>query len=528
MPNRLYYGDNLDVLRRHMRDESIDLIYLDPPFNSAATYNMLFQSPDGLTSPAQRKAFEDTWHWTDEAESAFDDVMQSSSTRAAELLRALRECLGENDLTAYLAMLTVRLIEMHRALKSTGSLYLHCDPTASHYIKILMDGIFGPKNFRSEIVWKRTSGHVDSKRYGPVHDTILFYGKSEKIVWNDIFQAYDKGYIEQYYRYKDDKGRRFMSGDLSAAGLQGGGYNYEWKGITRVWRVPVKTMERYEIEGRIFYTRNGIPRVKRYLDESKGLPAQDVWADIEALRSWHKERLGYPTQKPVALLERIIAASSLPGQTVLDPFCGCGTAVHAAQALNRRWIGIDITHLAVDLIERRLRQAFGDNAHFSIIGTPVDLDGAKSLAAHDKHEFQLWAIAQIKGVPFQGGKKGADGGIDGLIYFKPDGKKTERAIISVKGGENVGVIMIRDLAHVVERERAKIGVFLTLAPATKPMQTEAYRAGFYETEHGRHLRIQIISVADLFRGRKADIPMLDNSAYRSTLEHMPVQESFLI
>ena len=507
--NKLFYGDNLDVLREHIASESVDLIYLDPPFNSNANYNILFKSKTGDGADAQIEAFEDTWHWNDHAEDAFDQVIRSGNTDAAELLRAMRTFLGENDMMAYLSMMAIRLIELHRVLKPTGSLYLHCDPTASHYLKLLLDGVFGAENYLSEIIWKRTSGHSDARRFASTHDTILFYVKTPKYVWNEVYQPYDSSYVEQYYRYKDTDGRIFMSDNLSASGLAGGGYDYEWKGVRRVWRCPETTMQRLEDEGRIFYTKNGIPRRKRFLDEAKGMPVQDVVTDIEALRSWHHERLGYPTQKPVALLERFISASSNEGDVVLDPFCGCGTAVHAAQKLGRQWIGIDVTHLAISLIEKRLRDAF-PGIEFEVHGTPKDLASAEDLASRDKYQFQWWAVSMVDALPFGGKKKGADGGIDGIIYFKPDGKRTEKALVSVKGGGNVSVNMIRDLHSAMEREKAPIGVFITAALPTRPMETEAAAVGRFEDEWGRtYPKLQIITLAELFQGKKPDIPFVD-------------------
>ena len=342
-PNQLYFGDNLEILSQYIADESVDLIYLDPPFNSNATYNVLFRERSGEESAAQITAFDDTWRWGYESELAYRDVIENQAGKVGELLAALRAFLGQNDMMAYLTMMAQRMVELHRVLKPTGSIYLHCDPTASHYLKLLMDAVFGADNFRTEIIWKRQSAHSDARNYGSVHDTMLFYVKSDAFIWNQLFQPYDPDYVAQYYRYTDDDGRRFMSGDLGAAGLQGGGYEYEWKGVTRIWRVPTGTMERLDAEGRIYYTRNGIPRMKRYLDEARGNPVQNVWTDVQSLRSWHDERLGYPTQKPEALLERIINTSSNEGDVVLDPFCGCGTAVAAAERLNRRWIGIDVT-----------------------------------------------------------------------------------------------------------------------------------------------------------------------------------------
>ena len=315
--NLLYYGDNLDILRRHIPNESVDLVYLDPPFNSDQNYNVLFAEHNGSKSAAQINAFEDTWQWDDVAAAAYQEVVESGHQRVSQAMQAFRAFLGGTDMMAYLAMMAPRLIELGRVLKPTGSIYLHCDPTASHYLKMLMDAVFGPVNFKNEIIWKRTSGHSDAKRFGNVHDTLLFYAKSDKYTWNKTHQNYDEGYVETYYRYSDPDGRKWMSADLGAAGLSGGGYDYEWKGIKRIWRCPPETMAQYEKEGKIFYTENGIPRLKRYLDEAKGLPTQDIWTDIEALRSWHKEKLGYPTQKPEALLERIITVSSNEGDVVL-------------------------------------------------------------------------------------------------------------------------------------------------------------------------------------------------------------------
>ncbi len=518
--NHLYYGDNLRVLRDSIPSESVDLIYLDPPFNSNAGYNILFKGPEGSTSAAQIEAFDDTWHWNDSAEEAFGDVMRSGNAAAATMLRAIRSFLGDNDMMAYLAMMAVRLIELHRVLKPTGSLYLHCDPTASHYLKVLLDAVFGAKQYTSEIIWKRTSAHADAKRFGPAHDTILAYSKSSDRIWNEQHQPYEEDYVNQYYRYKEASGRRFMSGDLGAAGLQGGGYEYEWKGVTRVWRVPVTSMERLDSEGRIFYTKNGIPRMKRYLDEAKGMPCQDVWTDLESLRSWHKERLGYPTQKPVALLERILNASSNPGDTVLDPFCGCGTTVHAAQKLGRRWIGIDITHLAIGLIEKRLRDAF-DQPVFITHGVPQDLEGARNLARRGREnsahyfEFEKWALALIGAQPGNLSKRGADKGIDGNIWFGP--KHEGRAIVSVKAGDNVGSAMIRDLRGVIEREGAGVGIFLTLTPPTKDMIREAAGAGQYELSGFAPVpKLQIVTIEDALtlRDRAPRLPALRNDSFK--------------
>ena len=411
MRNALYYGDNLLVLREHIPDESVDLVYLDPPFNSNASYNVLFKERTGEESPAQIKAFTDTWEWTQETESTFGvDIIQNPNCPSAvkDMITAFRQFIGQNAMMAYLVMMAPRLVELRRVLKPAGSLYLHCDPTASHYLKILLDTVFGARNFRNEAIWKRQSAHSDARGYGSVHDTLLYYFKTNDFLWNPTFQPYDPVYVSQYYRYTDADGRHFMSGDLSATGLQGGGYEYDWKGIVRIWRVPIETMRRLDEENRIFYTRNGIPRIKRYLDESNGTPVQDVWTDIESLRSWHKERLGYPTQKPEALLERIINASSNEGDVVLDPFCGCGTAVAAAQKLNRQWIGIDITHLAVALMKNRLKTAFDLDPvkDYDVLGEPQDEGSARALWEQDPYQFQYWAVSLLEAQPQQEQKKG--------------------------------------------------------------------------------------------------------------------------
>ncbi|MCC5983041.1 MAG: restriction endonuclease [Rhodobacteraceae bacterium] len=525
MGNHLYYGDNLAVLRESVADESVDLIYLDPPFNSNASYNVLFRGPSGQESAAQIEAFDDTWHWNDSAEAAFGEVLRSGNGAAAEMLRAMRSFLGENDMMAYLAMMAVRLIELHRVLKPTGSLYLHCDPTASHYLKILLDAVFGPTRFLNEVVWKRTSAHSSAKRWGPVHDVILYYAKSDKFDWIGTHQPYDDTYIDAFFTHTDPDGRRWRRADLTGAGVRNGASGKAWKGIDvtakgRHWAFPVEKLDEMDAEGKIHWPKRegGVPQRKRYLDELPGMPVQDVITDIKPIHNIGGERLGYPTQKPVALLERIIAASSNPGDVVLDPFCGCGTTVHAAQKLDRNWIGIDVTHLAIGLIEKRLRDAF-EGVEFTTHGVPQDIEAARDLANRgraDKNyyfEFEKWALSLINAQPGNLSKKGADRGIDGNIYFG----KTNRAIVSVKAGDNVGVSMIRDLRGVIERERADIGIFLTLTPPTKPMTTEAAAAGQFDME-GFHPvpRIQIVSIEDALqlRDRAVRLPARRDDTFR--------------
>ena len=519
MTNTLYYGDNLDILREHIHDESVDLVYLDPPFNSNASYNVLFKAPDGHDSHAQMEAFDDTWHWTDVAEHAFDEVMRSGKSDVAEMLRAMRSFLKENDMMAYLTMMAIRLIELHRVLKPTGSLYLHCDPTASHYLKILLDAVFAPGNFINEITWKRSHAHNDAKQgakhFGRISDTILFYARGEGRTWNVQYTPYSQEYVDRDYRRVDSGGRRYRLDNIQGpGGAEKGNPFYEVMGVSRYWRYSKRKMDELIAQGLIVQTSPGtVPQIKRYLDEMPGVPAQDIWTDISIINNRSKELLGYPTQKPLALLERILNASSDEGDVVLDPFCGCGTTVHAAQKLNRQWIGIDVTHLAISLIQKRLRDAFGP-IQIEVHGVPKDLGGARALAEQDKYQFQWWAVSLVDAVPYGGKKKGADTGIDGYIYFKPDGKTTEKAVVSVKGGQNVGVAMVKDLIATVDREKAKMGVFITLAPPTGPMIKEAATAGRYHTEYGEYPKIQILTIEQLFEGRRPEMPWIDSTVFR--------------
>lgn len=557
MTNRLYYGDNLGILRDHIADESVDLVYLDPPFNSNATYNVLFKSPQGKESPAQIEAFDDTWHWSEIAENAYWEVLHGTNTDAALLLESMRKFLGENDMMAYLSMMAVRLIELHRVLKKTGSLYLHCDPTASHYLKILLDAIFGKDRFLNEIVWRRTGSHNSTKSLGRIHDTILAISVSNKYVFNLLRRPYMKGHVETRYSADKDGKMRFTSGGnvLTGAGATGGNSCEPWRGFDpaskrRHWAVPkfyedlmdakyleLQPTEKLEAlyEAGLIEIKpgNAWPTMVRFLDERDGMPLSDIWAyqpytqgtvwgtkegideDVKWLGPTDPERLGYPTQKPVALLERIIAASSNEGDIVLDPFCGCGTTVHAAQKLGRQWIGIDVTHLAISLIERRLRDAFGHDAKFETIGVPRSFDAAKDLAERDKHEFEKWAISLIPDAqPFRGGKKGADTGIDGIVYLKTGKTQTDKAIVEVKGG-GVSVDQIHKLKSVIEREKALTGLFVTLHKPTKPMIKEAAAAGFAETQYGRIPRIQILTIEGLLDFSEAPrLPGADPIGFR--------------
>ena len=522
--NKLYYGDNLTVMRGCIDSESVDLIYLDPPFNSQATYNVLFRSTAGEQSRAQIEAFEDTWHWGDEAELAFDGVMTGGNADAAEMLRSMRAFLKESDVMAYLCMMAIRLLELRRVLKPAGSLYLHCDSTASHYLKVLLDATFGAENFRNEIVWKRRVGMSsavhESNRFGTCTDTILLYAKTDDSLFVPQYNTESpeyREYIEERFTMTDENGRKFQPTSLvNPAYRPNLIYDYKgYKSPPNGWMITRDKMKQWDQQGKLYFPKDKKGRIRRksYADELRGMPIQNLWTDIPEINSQAQERLGYPTQKPLALLERMVLASSKEGDTIFDPFCGCGTAIHAAQKLRREWTGIDITHLAISLIEKRLKDAF-PGIQYEVHGTPKDLDGARDLAARDKYQFQWWAVSLVNAVPFAGRKKGADSGIDGLIYFKPEGKTTEKAIVSVKGGENVNVAMVRDLAHVVDRENAKIGVFITLAEPTGPMRTEAVKAGFYETLYGKYPKIQILTIHELFEGKQADIPLIDASAFR--------------
>lgn len=527
--NALFYGDNLDILRNYISDESIDLVYLDPPFNSNANYNVLFKAPGGESSQSQIEAFGDTWHWNESAEKAFDEVMLSGNSDAAEMLRAMRSFLKENDMMAYLAMMAVRLIELHRVLKPTGSLYLHCDLTASHYLKILLDAIFGKTNFGNEIVWKRqNSKGLAFTRFARNHDIILRYTKSDKWIWNAQYTEHDPEYLRQFYKYKDPDGRVYRLADITNPNKNRPNLTYEFLGVTRVWRWTRERMQEAYKNGIVVQGKPGqVPALKRYLDEQEGNPIDDVWLDVMPVQAQAQERLGYPTQKPVALLERIIAASSNEDDLVLDPFCGCGTTVHAAQKLNRRWIGIDVTHLAIGLIKRRLSEAF-KGAKFDVVGVPQDVGGATTLAEADKYEFQKWALSMIDAVPYKGGKKGGDGGVDGYVYFKPDGKTTEKAIVSVKGGLSLTPAMVKDLVVTVDNEKAKMGIFLTLTPPTKGMVTEAAKAGFYKTDYGQFPKIQIVTIEQLFApSNPIQMPWQDTSAFKKAKKENTEKQSKL-
>jgi site-specific DNA-methyltransferase (adenine-specific) len=512
--NMLYYGDNLEILREHIGDASVDLIYLDPPFNSNRNYNVLFKQEGGGESEAQVQAFEDTWHWAGAAD-AYHYLITQGTPAVSELIGAMYKFIGPNQMMAYLVMMAVRLVELHRVLKPTGSLYLHCDPTASHYLKVILDTIFGPTNYLNEITWKRTSSHNDAKRrFGDVADTILLYGKSQRHTFNVVYMPYSPEYLDLFYCHQDPDGRRWKRGDLSSPNPRPN-LTYEYKGRkppTNGWRVSRARMEELDAQGRLHFPKDpdGRIRLKQYLDEQPGQAATSVWDDIPPIHSLTAERLGYPTQKPVALLERIIAASSNPGDVVLDPFCGCGTTIAAAQKLGRTWIGIDITHLAIALQKYRLKSAFGleDGKDYRVIGEPADVASAQQLASENRYQFQWWALSLVQAQPLGGdggreGRKGADRGIDGIISFIDDASgKPKRVLVQVKSG-HVNSATIRDLRGVIERENGAIGVLITLEAPSQPMVTEAAAAGFYTSPNwGSFPRLQILTIDGLLHGRQ--------------------------
>ena len=522
-PNRLYFGDNLDILREHVADASIDLIYLDPPFNSNVNYNAFFQEQTGELSDAQITAFEDTWHWGLESEAAYRAAVTGGPEKLADLLQAMRAFLGQSDMMAYLSMMAPRIAELHRVLKPTGSIYLHCDPTASHYLKLLMDSAFGPKNFRNEITWQRTESHNTAVKYGNVADILLYYGKSDVATWNRGFHKYGENkYSEQQlkrFRHVDEEGRRYRLDDLTAPRPNSNSGKFEWRGTmpgpSRGWGYRLEQLEQWWSEGRIHTKRDGTPRMdglKVYLDDAEGKPLQNIWTDIPRIPNTSSERLNFPTQKPEALLERIINASSNAGDVVLDPFCGCGTATVAAERLNRRWIGIDITHLAMSLMRHRLHDTFGDDLRpYEVVGVPQDPASAAALAQHDRYQFEWWGVSLVDARPARDRKKGADAGIDGVINFFDDNSgKAKRIVAQVKSGQ-VNRGMIATLKGDMEREKAEIGLFITLNEPTRPMLQEAAAAGFYTPERfpdHQYPRLQILTVADLLNGAEAQYPRM--------------------
>lgn len=509
--NHLYYGDNLEVLRRHIADESVDLVYLDPPFNSNRSYNVLFRSQSGDEAQAQIEAFDDTWHWSQQAEQQFEELVSGGAPiQVADAVAAMRQLLGTNDVLAYLVMMSARFVELHRVLKPTGSLYVHCDPTASHYLKVLLDSVFTPQRFLTEIVWKRTSAHNRTSRFGPVHDIILGYTKGDDWTWNPLYVPYDQEYIDRdYRRVEEGTGRRYRISDVTS---NNPGSTYEFKGMlppgNRYWAYSQETLERLDTEGRIVFSRNGYPQYKRYLDEMPGQLLQDVWTDIGPINNRSNERLGYQTQKPLQLLERIVAASSNEGDVVLDPFCGCGTTIDAAQKLGRQWVGIDVTYLAIDLIRKRLRNTYGEGIEetYRVHGIPADVPSAQALFAENPFDFERWVVSLIDATPNE--KQVGDKGIDGRVRFHADAERVGTVLVSVKGGRSLNPAMVRDLVGTVEQQRSEMGILITLTEPTKGMREVADNSGFYVNEFTgtSYPKIQILTTADLLAGKHPVMP----------------------
>ncbi len=530
--NTLYYGDNLDILQKHIPDASVDLIYLDPPFNSNRDYNVLFKEQSGGESPAQIKAFGDTWNWAGAAESWSNFSDLCPVPKVIELMGGFHSAIGENDVMAYLVMMAPRLYHLHRVLKPTGSLYLHCDPTASHYLKLILDCVFSPKNFRNEIIWKRKAGRGETNnaaiRFGVSTDTIFFYVKSSEAKFERQHRPNNEKYIDSKFTHIETDGRRYRLDNITSPSYRPN-LVYTYKGYSppqNGWAVSRERMEQMDTDGRLYLPENKSQRIqrKRYLDELEGETVDTLWDDISPINSQAKERLGYPTQKPIALLERIVSASSNPGDIVLDPFCGCGTTITAAQKLGRQWIGIDITPIATTLIQKRLFDMFQAKPPFlksasdpaflptyAIEGLPTDLAGARLMfddptdPTHKK--FEMWAVGLVPAIPQE--KKGADGGIDGVAYFHDGGKSPSKAIVQVKGGK-VGAPAVQQLRGAMEREKATLGFFLSLEEPTKNMEAEALTAGYYSPPiwggKKKVRALQIRSIEQLLSGQGFDFP----------------------
>ena len=527
--NRLYYGDCLAVMEE-MPPGSIDLIYLDPPFNSSRDYNAIYTDETGRPLPTQVEAFCDTWILDEDRERAIRRIpilMREAGIddEVAEFWRLWVKALRKTNprMLAYLSYMVQRLLPMRGLLKPTGSIYLHCDPTASHYIKIMMDAIFGHENFRNEITWQRTESHNTADRYGNIADILLYYAKSSQAIWNPQYQDYGEAQLSRF-RHTDNDGRRYKLENLTAPRPNSTSGKFNWRGTmpgpTRGWGYNIEQLEAWWHEGRIRTKADGTPRMdglKVYLDESQGKPLQNIWTDISRIPNTSSERMGYATQKPLALLERVIMASSEPGDLVFDPFCGCATTIEAAHRLGRRWIGIDIAIHAIKRVakvrlQERLRLVEG--ADFEIKGMPRDMEGARDLWERDKYHFQKWAVEQVDG--FVTARKSGDGGIDGRLYFAmPQEDAWERdplhsMVIEVKGGTNVGIGVVRNLRGILEREEAEMAGLIVLdEPGDKKRASfgrEMAAAGDLQVHGTTYPRMQLLAVAEILEGRRFVTP----------------------
>jgi site-specific DNA-methyltransferase (adenine-specific) len=558
---KLYFGDNLDILRSgDLGDESIDLVYLDPPFNSDRSYNVLFHERDLEPSHAQIRAFEDTWHWDQKTQSTFEDITGPQAPKLgipdsiSILIESLSRALPKrNDLLAYLVMMVPRLVELRRVLKNTGSLYLHCDPTASHYLKVILDAIFGPTNFRNEIVWRRAGAHSPKKGYGPVHDCLLFYSKDPDLYFfNHVKRPYMKGHVSSRYSRDPSGDLKFTSGGnvLTGSGKRGGESGAKWKGFDptakdRHWAIPgflakqmpdgfqklgvLAKLDALLAAGLVEISKGSVwPQPVRFLSDEDGNPITDIWAyqpytdgtvhgteggidaDVQWLGPTSPERVGYETQKPVGLLERVITASCPPDGTVLDPFCGCGTTIMAAERLRRDWIGIDLTHLAIQVIRGRMANRF-PGIEYELLGEPQDLGSARTLAESDPFQFQWWAVHRLGAYPSEGeagarqGKKGRDRGVDGVLKYRAE-DDVGKVVLSVKGGRLLTPAMVRELSGTRQAEHATIGVLVTLYEASREMRDAAIKAGLLRLGDKEYPRIQLISVKDIFDGKRIQHP----------------------
>ncbi len=509
MPNTLYYGDNLPVLREHIADESVDLIYLDPPFNSSRNYNLLFKQVKGDASPAQIMAFEDTWNWSP---LLYEDFKREPrNAKLFSLVSALYGILGPSEMMAYVLMMAPRLLELHRKLKPTGSLYLHCDPVASHYLKIILDVVFRPINFRNEITWKRTHAHGDARRrFANLSDSILLYGKSDHALFNVQHAPYSREYEEKFYNKIDEQGRRYQLVSLRSPNPRPN-LVYDYKGYKphpNGWAVKIEVMQQLDREGRLYFPEdpNGAIREKYYLDEMRGVVIGDVWTDIHPISAHAKERRGYPTQKPLGLLERIIAASSVEGDVVMDPFCGCGTAIVAAERMNRGWIGIDITYLAISEVVYRLNTecVAGRPLDYELKGAPVDSHGAQKLfeqtAPQNHKPFEQFCVALVAGESRE--KKGADRGIDGVIHFWDSEGRHRQAVIQVKGGA-LTLSAVRDFASVIKDNDAIMGLMISLREPTKEMLLVCEQQGYADwSAEKKFPKMQIRTIKELLENPK--------------------------
>ena len=519
--NKLYYGDCLTIMR-DMPLASVDLIYLDPPFNSNREYNAIYKDETGRPLPDQIEAFCDLWELDEERERSLRHMpvlMRETGIpdEVAEFWRIWMNALRKTQprLLAYLSYMVERLLVMKGLLRPTGSIYLHCDPTASHYIKAMLDAIFGHENFRGEIIWKRTSAHSSARRPGPVHDTLLLYSVTGSYIWNTVHQAYDTTYVETFYPHEDPDGKRWSRADLTGAGIRRGETGNPWRGIDitakgRHWSNPPSHLDKLDAEGRIHWPKKsgGMPRMKLYLDDQPGVPLQDIWTDIRPIHNLASERMGYATQKPVTLLERIIRASSKSGDVVLDPFCGCATTMEAAHGLGRKWVGIDIAihaikRVAAVRLHDRLRLVEGED--FIVEGVPRNLEGAQDLWRRDKYHFQKWAVEQVDG--FVTTKRTADGGVDGRLYFAVPGHKDLQSMaIEVKGGKNVSIADVRALRGVLDNDAALLAGLIIMEPLGPTKERNFRRfmadAGDLDVLGTKYARMQILTVVEILEGKR--------------------------